>query len=101
MNLGDAMESLTVNQSVITDYYQQKEYAHAEFKVKDTSVFTNDVLRYFNTEIHSGKTLGFIKTEDSFRVRPSELTVLTGVSGHGKSMWLSQVILSLMSQGTK
>jgi twinkle protein len=101
MNLGDAMESLTVNQSVITDYYQQKEYAHAEFKVKDTSVFTDDVLRYFNTEIHSGKTLGFIKTEDAFRVRPSELTVLTGVSGHGKSMWLSQVILSLMAQGTK
>jgi twinkle protein len=27
--------------------------------------------------------------------------VLTGVSGHGKSMWLSQVILSLMTQGTK
>jgi twinkle protein len=101
MNLGDAMESLTVSQSVITDYYQQKEYAYAEFKVKDTSVFTDDVLRYFNTEIHSGKTLGFIKTEDGFRVRPSELTVLTGVSGHGKSMWLSQVILSLMTQGTK
>jgi len=101
MNLGDAMQSLTVSQSVITDYYEKEEYAHAEFKVKDTSVFTDDVLRYFNTEIHSGKTLGFIKTEDSFRVRPSELTVLTGVSGHGKSLWLSQVILSLMSQGTK
>ena len=54
MNLGDAMQSLTVSQSVITDYYQKEEYAHAEFKVKDTSVFTDDVLRYFNTEIHSG-----------------------------------------------
>ena len=101
MNIGDVMDTLTVSQSVITDYYQQQEYANAEFKVKDTSVFTDDVLRYFNTEIHSGKTLGWIKTEDAFRVRPSELTVLTGVSGHGKSMWLSQVILSLMTQGTK
>lgn len=101
MNLGDAMESLTVSQSVITDYYKKEEYANAEFKVKDTSIFTDDVLQYFNTEIHSGKTLGFIKTEDAFRVRPSELTVLTGVSGHGKSMWLSQVILSLMTQNTK
>lgn len=101
MNLGKAIESLTVSQSVITDYYQQKEYENAEFKIKDTSIFTDDVLRYFNTEIHSGKTLGFIKTEDGFRVRPSELTVLTGVSGHGKSMWLSQVILSLMTQNTK
>lgn len=101
MNIGDVMDTLTVSQSVITDYYQQQEYANAEFKVKDTSVFTDDVLRYFNTEIHSGKTLGWIKTEDAFRIRPSELTVLTGVSGHGKSMWLSQVILSLMTQGTK
>lgn len=101
MNLGEVMKSLTVSQSVITDYYEKEEYAHAEFKVKDTSVFTNDVLRYFNIEIHSGKTLGFIKTEDAFRVRPSELTVLTGVSGHGKSLWISQVILSLMTQGTK
>jgi len=45
--------------------------------------------------------LGFIKTEDDFKIRPAELTVLTGVSGHGKSMWLSQVILSLMKQQTK
>ncbi len=33
MNLGDAMQSLTVSQSVITDYYEKEEYANAEFKV--------------------------------------------------------------------
>jgi hypothetical protein len=75
MDLGDAVEKLTVSQSIITDFFNQKEYAHAEFKVKDTSVFTDDVLRYFNTEIHSGKTLGFIKTEDSFRVKMGSLLV--------------------------
>jgi twinkle protein len=31
----------------------------------------------------------------------AELTIITGPSGHGKSMWLSQVILSMMRQGTK
>ena len=100
MNIGEALEKLTVNQSVITDYYQQ-EYSHAEFKVKSTDIFTDDLVRYFGEEIHSGKSLGWVKTEDKFRVRQAELTVLTGVSGHGKSLWLSQVILSMMRQGTK
>ncbi len=100
MNIGEALDKLTVNQSVITDYYQQ-EYSHAEFKVKSTDIFTDDLVRYFGEEIHSGKSLGWVKTEDKFRVRQAELTVLTGVSGHGKSMWLSQVILSMMKQNTK
>jgi ABC-type transport system involved in cytochrome bd biosynthesis fused ATPase/permease subunit len=91
VNIGEALDKLTVNQSVITDYYQQ-EYSHAEFKVKSTDIFTDDLVRYFGEEIHSGKSLGWVKTEDKFRVRQAELTVLTGVSGHGKSLWLSQVI---------
>ncbi len=100
MNIGEALEKLTVNQSVITEYYNQ-EFAHAEFKIKSTDIFTDDVVKYFNEEINSGKSLGWVKTEDRFRVRNSELTILTGVSGHGKSMWLSQVILALMRQDTK
>ncbi len=100
MNLADVMESLTVDKKVINEYYE-KEYQHAEFKIKSTDIFTEDVIKYFNDEMHSGKSLGFIKTEEDFRIRPAELTVLTGVSGHGKSMWLSQVILSLMTQDTK
>ena len=100
MNIGEALDKLTVNQSVITDYYQQ-EYSHAEFKVKGSDVFADDLVRYFGEEIHSGKSLGWIKTEDKFRVRQAELTILTGVSGHGKSMWLSQVILSMMRQQTR
>jgi twinkle protein len=100
MNIGDALEKLTVNKEIINEYYKG-ESANAEFLVKSTDVFTDDVVRYFNSEIHSGKSLGFVKTEDDFKIRPAELTVLTGVSGHGKSMWLSQIVLSLMKQDTK
>lgn len=100
MNIGEALDKLTVNQSVITDYYQQ-EFNHAEFKVKSTDIFTDDLVRYFSEEIHSGKSLGWIKTEDKFRVRMGEISCLTGVSGHGKSLFLSQVILSMMKQDTK
>ena len=50
MNIGEALDKLTVNQSVITDYYEQ-EYAHAEFKVKGSDVFADD-------SIVTGKQIG-------------------------------------------
>jgi len=100
MNLDQVMDKLTVSKKAINDYYNAG-YGTSEFMVKDTSIFTEDVVKYFSEEIHSGKSLGWVKTEDDFRIRPAELTVVTGVSGHGKSMWLSQVVLSLMSQNTK
>ena len=100
MNLGDVIDKLTVSQVDVQKFYNDG-YAQSEFKVKDTSVFTEDVIRYFNEEIHAGKSLGWPKTEDKFRVRNSELTIITGPSGHGKSLILSQIILSLMKQGSK
>ena len=100
MNIGEVIDKLTVTQSAVQEFYNDG-YGQAEFKVKSTDLFTDDVIKYFNEEINSGKSLGWVKTEDRFRVRASELTILTGVSGHGKSMWLSQVILSLMRQNTK
>ena len=100
MNLGEVIDKLTVNQSTVKEFYNEG-YSQAEFKVKSTDIFTDDVIKYFGEEIHSGKSLGWVKTEDKFRVRMAELTIITGPSGHGKSMWLSQVILSMMRQGTK
>jgi twinkle protein len=100
MKLGDVIDKLTVTQDTVQNFYNEG-YSHAEFKVKSTDTFANDLVRYFGEEIHSGKSLGWVKTEDKFRVRNSELTILTGVSGHGKSMWLSQVILAMMRQDTK
>lgn len=99
MNIGEVIDKLTVSQSTVQEFYNEG-YGHAEFKVKSTDIFADDLVRYFGEEIHSGKSLGWIKTEDKFRVR-NELNILTGVSGHGKSMWLSQVILSMMKQNTK
>jgi twinkle protein len=99
VNIGEVIDKLTVSQSTVQEFYNGG-YGHAEFKVKSTDIFADDLVRYFGEEIHSGKSLGWIKTEDKFRVR-NELNILTGVSGHGKSMWLSQVILSMMKQNTK
>ena len=100
MNIGEVIDKLTVSQSTVQEFYNEG-YSHAEFKVKSTDIFADTLVKYFSEEIHSGKSLGWIKTEDKFRVRQAELTILTGVSGHGKSMWLSQVILAMMRQQTK
>jgi len=99
VNIGEVIDKLTVSQSTIQEFYNEG-YSHAEFKIKSTDLFADSLVHYFGEEINSGKSLGWIKTEDKFRVR-NELNILTGVSGHGKSMWLSQVILSMMKQGTK
>jgi len=100
VNIGEVIDKLTVSQSTVQEFYNEG-YSHAEFKVKSTDIFADTLVKYFSEEIHSGKSLGWIKTEDKFRVRQAELTILTGVSGHGKSMWLSQVILAMMRQQTK
>jgi twinkle protein len=100
MNIGEVIDRLTISQAAVQEFYNDG-YGQAEFKVKSTDLFSNDLVKYFGEEIHAGKSLGWSKTEEKFRIRHSELTILTGVSGHGKSMWLSQVILSLLKQKTK
>ena len=100
MNIGEVIDRLTVSQAAVQEFYNDG-YGQAEFKVKSTDLLSDDLVKYFGEEIHAGKSLGWSKTEEKFRIRHSELTILTGVSGHGKSMWLSQVILSLLKQKTK
>jgi twinkle protein len=73
MNIGEVIDKLTVTQSAVQEFYNDG-YGQAEFKVKSTDLFTDDVIKYFNEEINSGKSLGWVKTEDRFRVRNSELT---------------------------
>jgi hypothetical protein len=100
MKLDEIIDKLTISKQTITEYYNEG-YGTSEFKIKDTSVFTDDVIKYFSEELNSGFSLGFVKTEEDFRVRPAELTVVTGISSHGKSLWLSQVVLSIMGQNAK
>ena len=100
MNIGEVIDKLTVSQESVQEFYNDG-YGTAEFKIKSSDIFEEDLQRYFSEEIHAGKSLGWLKTEDKFRVRQGEVILITGVSGHGKSMWLSQVILSLMKQDTK
>lgn len=41
------------------------------------------------------------KAKDKILFRPAEFCVWTGINGHGKSQFVGQIILSMMSQGAK
>lgn len=41
------------------------------------------------------------RLEDCFEFRPGELSVWTGINGHGKSLMLGQVMVGLMEQGER
>ena len=95
MNVGEIVNQLTVTkQQIISEgFYEDVE----DFKIKSTDNFYDDVIKYYRDEKNSGYSLGWQKTELDFMVRPGEITCLTGSSGSGKSMILSQILLHLMN----
>lgn len=48
-----------------------------------------------------GYTLGFDKCSDHLLFRPSGLSIWTGWNGHGKTLFLGQVMLNMIKQGAK
>jgi twinkle protein len=67
-----------------------------EFKERVDAIFENS----------NSDTMGFRSgweklDEEDIRFRPSELWGLTGINGHGKSMWLGQLCLNAIEQGNK
>ncbi len=49
----------------------------------------------------AGYDMPWQKTEGKILFRPGELSVWSGINGHGKSQFLGQVILGMMEQGAK
>jgi twinkle protein len=68
--------------------------------VKPASHWRDKLVDSFNMpETQRGTFLPWRKTHGLFRLRRSELTVWSGINGHGKSILLSQVMASAMEQG--
>jgi twinkle protein len=96
MSVGDVMKRLTITKSDVDEWTGEHV---TDFKIKTTLEYADDLLKYYNGEFNQGLSLGWSKTDDYFRVRMGELTIVQGVSGSGKTMWLSQVTMYLL--GTK
>lgn len=68
--------------------------------VKPASAFGDDVADFFHGDsLAHGYSLPWLKVQDQFHIRKGELTLWSGINGHGKSMVLGQVVTHLMQLG--
>lgn len=88
--------------SVDFDQYFQSQQDEAA-KVKPASEWADEVVdRFYGQGSASNWTpTGFNKMGGKFDLRPGEVTLWAGVNGHGKTTFLSQVILQAMQAGQK
>lgn len=69
-------------------------------ELKNAEAFREDVWRRFNPPNELAKGIPFM-LEVPWRIRPAELTIWTGISGHGKSEVLNHAMVHLASLGQK
>ncbi len=70
-------------------------------EIKSADAFKKDVVdRYESDPSDQGYSTPWEKGLP-WRVRPGEMTVLSGFSGHGKSQMLNQLMVSLITQGAR
>jgi len=73
-------------------------------ELRKASEFVNDVIREFYPPADccpSGFEAPWRKASGKFRFRYSELTVVNGINGHGKSQMTGQLVLSAAEQGER
>lgn len=72
-------------------------------KIKPASDWAEQVIDRFHGESTASnwRGVGFEKMSGMFDLRPGELTIWAGVNGHGKTTFLSHVMLNVMHGGGK
>ena len=88
-----------INQLIITKEQVDEatgKIVPADYKIKSSQGYYEQLQKYYAEEKGAGYSLPWAKTDGHFAVRLGELTILQGVSGHGKSMMVSQIFLYLM-----
>lgn len=84
------------------DAYFAEQFADGS-KVKPASDWCEQVVSRFHgdTSSSSWTPLGFNKTAGKFDLRPGELTIWAGINGHGKTTFLSNIMLNVMAGGQR
>lgn len=71
-------------------------------ELRNAADFMAGVLQMFHGGIEvTGKKLPYEDTHAKFGVRPGELTIWTGINGHGKSQLLGDVLVGQIAQGER
>lgn len=91
-----------INDSIDFDAYFA-EQTNEGAKVKPASSWADAVIdRFYGAGAPANWTpTGFQKTEGKFDLRPGELTLWAGVNGHGKTTYLSHIMLNVMERGAR
>ena len=95
--VAQTLEDIIITDKEISGYMETRDTGE-HLKIKKPTQYFEDVKKHFHEDLTGGLSLPFINTENDFKVRMGETTVVTGYSGHGKSAWLNQVILHLMKK---
>lgn len=98
LSTGEIIAELTIDSDKINELTGELEQ---KFSIITTDDIRNDIHNWYRGGIKKGNGLGFHHTNEGFLIRPHEITVVSGTNGSGKTMWLSQVILSQLKSGTK
>ena len=94
MNAGEIIDQLIITKEQVDE--ATGKIIPEDFKIKSSQSYYDQLQKYYAEEKGAGYSLPWAKTDGHFAVRLGELTILQGVSGHGKSMMLSQIFLYLM-----
>jgi|TARA_R110000765_G_scaffold320373_1_gene412369 twinkle protein len=86
--------NVIVTEEEVGNYYSNRNNLE-HLKIKSPSLYKDDIMSYFSDDVKGGLPLPYMKTEEDFRIRMGELTIVSGYSGHGKTAWLSHVMLHL------
>lgn len=72
-------------------------------ELRSAAEFTDLVIECFYPphDAPLGVLLPWVKAVGKISIRPAELSIWTGINGHGKSQMLGQVIIHAMSQGER
>lgn len=61
----------------------------------------DEIMAEFNESESIGMKLPWLKTHNTIRLRPAEISVWAGINGHGKSIALSHVAVEVVARGEK
>tara|TARA_R110000787_G_scaffold30289_3_gene81399 strand:+ start:688 stop:1653 length:966 start_codon:yes stop_codon:yes gene_type:complete len=95
--LNEEMNKLIIGDKDIDNYFASRDNDE-HYKIKKPSHYVDDVQSYFRNDMYGGINLPFDFTEDKFKIRFGETSIITGYSGHGKTAWLSFIILKLLNE---
>ena len=95
--LDEDVNKLIIGDKDIDNYFASRDNDE-HFKVKKPSNYVQEVQDYFKNDIYGGISLPFDFTDDKFKIRFGETSIITGYSGHGKTAWLSYVMLKILNE---